>query len=58
MMEIKLGESPTPGQRWASVTFNGRTLFSELVYDNPENPAEKNITFLFVERLKKLLEEP
>jgi len=52
------GEAPLGSgrERMASVEIGGMTVFSELVYDNPENTAEQNIITLFGSRLQSLLD--
>lgn len=41
----------------ASIQLNGVDVFSELVYDGPEIPAERNIVLLFADRLRRLMED-
>lgn len=56
-LEIELGSIPREFQRWATVKLSGMPIFTELVYDTPETPAEHNIKLVFGEKLKKLLED-
>ena len=56
-LEIVLGDSMTGIGRPASIVIEGITIFSEIVYDNPENPAEQNILTLFAARLRRLIED-
>lgn len=54
---VEYGEEYRVGERYMSVKCGEYTLMSDLVYDNNENPGEKNIMRLFSERLRKLLED-
>jgi hypothetical protein len=56
-LTVELGQEVVPGQRFASVKLDGLTLFSEVVYDTREVPAERNILLLFSSRLRRLLED-
>jgi len=56
-LEIELGPESVPGQRWASIKAGGVTIFSSLVYDNRESPAERNILLMFGTRMRRLLED-
>lgn len=55
-VSIELGNSYREGTRYAHIKFGGVTVFSELVYDNEDSPAEKNIVRCFASRLERLLE--
>lgn len=59
MFEVKISGDAPPGsgkERMASIQIDGHTIFSEYVYDNPENTAEQNIVLLFTESLRRTLE--
>lgn len=43
-------------ETWASIKVGGVSIYRELVYDNPESPAERNILNLFGDRLRRLIE--
>jgi hypothetical protein len=55
-LTISVRDSFIKGQSFASIEMNGITLFSELVYDNKLNPAERNILLLFKDQLERALE--
>jgi hypothetical protein len=64
MFAIETGEPETEVHaRPARITFNGITVYSEVVYDTDEHghrtaaQAERNVSLLFVERLRQLLED-
>lgn len=55
-LTVELGEEYVPGQRHASIKLGVATVFSEIVYDNRESPAELNVVLLFGDRLRRLVE--
>lgn len=48
-------DSKISGQAWGIIRVGGFPIFQELVYDNPNSPAERNTLLLFSSRMQKLL---